>query len=413
VTVDNSTPQIDTHAQLTNTAAAFVTTGGAELTDHETRIVALAAKALTRGAKGETGKDGETGPVGPRGPAGAASNIPGPPGTNGTNGLGVPSTAGHTEHQVLALGAALVPEWSTAGGSGNMLYRGQWAYSTLYHVDDVVVWFSAMYVCAVEHTSEADPGLIPGSPDLTKFTALSDGGAGAAAGSLDAFYNQPVGYWSGLQLPPVYTRAGSVSMQATKGTIYFMPHLVTSTKTYTKIGFQTAASSTGSGVTRLGIYRSDPTCELGINGLVLDAGTVNASAGNTAYSITINVTLTPGLYWLAISTGNGASTNCVGMPVLGLSVLKNANLVTNIGATGLPYLPCQAAFDNGVAGTAGSAAATFTDDPIGTRTVGYAAWVTAGYTVAAIARQLPTPNGWTPLGTSLFNTPCVQLYRSA
>jgi hypothetical protein len=76
---------------------------------------------------------------------------------------------------------------------------------------------------------------------------------------------------------------------------------VGATTSFDRIGCTTGAFTTA-GTARLGIY-TDSGGKPG--NLVLDAGVVNFSAGNTSYLITINQSLTPGWYWLAHNMQSG------------------------------------------------------------------------------------------------------------
>jgi hypothetical protein len=86
---------------------------------------------------------------------------------------------------------------------------------------------------------------------------------------------------------------------ASQNTTYYIPIYLAGT-TYDRIGFKTGASQSTSSTVRLGIYNvganNKPTT------LVVDAGTVSASAANTVYEITISQTLNAGYYYLALNS---------------------------------------------------------------------------------------------------------------
>ena len=92
---------------------------------------------------------------------------------------------------------------------------------------------------------------------------------------------------------------GSTGSSPTANTTYYIPFRVVETKTFDRISFVTGSSTiTGTGTFRLGIYNQSagvPTTVL------LDAGTVNATAASTAYSATISQSLSAGVYYLAIN----------------------------------------------------------------------------------------------------------------
>jgi hypothetical protein len=86
----------------------------------------------------------------------------------------------------------------------------------------------------------------------------------------------------------------------------FNPFFVASSATYDQISVATASSFSGSGVVRLGIYDDNG----GLPGnLVLDAGTVSATAASTVYTITISQTLSAGMYFLCVVSQTQATTN--------------------------------------------------------------------------------------------------------
>jgi len=89
-------------------------------------------------------------------------------------------------------------------------------------------------------------------------------------------------------------------------TTYYVAFFVGATATFDRILVRTSGSFAGTASVRMGIYNST-------NGkpstVLLDAGTISATAANTNYLITINQTLTPGMYFLAANTQTAASAN--------------------------------------------------------------------------------------------------------
>lgn len=119
-----------------------------------------------------------------------------------------------------------------------------------------------------------------------------------------------------------YTTTTS-SIVADLNVAYYAPIFIFATGSYDRIVVRTASFFSGSGVMRLGIYSDNS----GIPGtLVLDAGTISATAANTSYEITINQSLTPGLYWLCAVSQTNASTN-------GYVSLTSPGFQTHIGTT--------------------------------------------------------------------------------
>lgn len=84
----------------------------------------------------------------------------------------------------------------------------------------------------------------------------------------------------------------------------YQPFYVSGNRTFTKIGCTTTTVTT-SGVVRLGIYANDN----GVPGsLLLDAGTINYSANNTSYTITISKSFANQWIWLCGVIQSGSST---------------------------------------------------------------------------------------------------------
>jgi len=82
-----------------------------------------------------------------------------------------------------------------------------------------------------------------------------------------------------------------------------MPFVVSKTITIDRIGMEITVAGTAASVVRMGIYADLNNVP---NALVLDAGTI-AGDSATVQSITINQTLTPGLYWLTYIHNSTAS----------------------------------------------------------------------------------------------------------
>jgi len=116
---------------------------------------------------------------------------------------------------------------------------------------------------------------------------------------------------SGLASGTYYTTSSNtntlLSTTTTTGAVSYLPFLVERTTTFDRIACRTGSTVTGTSTVRLGIYNNSnkkPTTVL------LDAGTVAATATSTIYSITINQTLNPGWYWLAhvVNSTTGTSS---------------------------------------------------------------------------------------------------------
>jgi hypothetical protein len=86
----------------------------------------------------------------------------------------------------------------------------------------------------------------------------------------------------------------------------YVPFFIAESTTLDRIAIRTGTTFSGTATVRIGIYDST-------NGqpstVELDAGTVSATASSTTYEITINHTLSPGLYFLAQNSQVAATTN--------------------------------------------------------------------------------------------------------
>lgn len=98
--------------------------------------------------------------------------------------------------------------------------------------------------------------------------------------------------------------AGSAVYQTT----YYLPIFIDKSTAFNRIGFGTHSAWSGTGNVRLGIYNNDNTTAKPST-VVLDAGTVSASATGTIYEITISQTLTIGWYWLAVNLQTSGLAN--------------------------------------------------------------------------------------------------------
>jgi|688.fasta_scaffold98155_8 hypothetical protein len=111
--------------------------------------------------------------------------------------------------------------------------------------------------------------------------------------------------------------ASTSNLNINNQTAYYTPFYVPETTTLDRIAVLTGPTYSGTATVRLGIYNNT-------NGqpstVVLDAGTITATASNTAYEITISQSLNTGFYWLvtcqqgtaptvANYSGNAAGTN--------------------------------------------------------------------------------------------------------
>jgi hypothetical protein len=136
----------------------------------------------------------------------------------------------------------------------------------------------------------------------------------------------PAGLGAGI--PPqssYYIRVASSNsnLTAVLDRAYYSPIWVFETGSFDRIATRTGATFSGSGVLRMGIYNDNG----GVPGtLVLDAGTVAPNAANTNYEITIDQSLSAGLYWLCAVSQTNAATNQY-------QSFLTPNAQTNVGTT--------------------------------------------------------------------------------
>jgi hypothetical protein len=100
--------------------------------------------------------------------------------------------------------------------------------------------------------------------------------------------------------------AAGASVTSIASTTYYTPFFVPVTTTFDRIAIRTGGTFSGTGSVRLGIYGSTSGKP---STLILDAGTLSATASNTTYTITISQQLTPGIYFLAGNTQTAATVN--------------------------------------------------------------------------------------------------------
>jgi hypothetical protein len=223
-----------------------------------------------RGAQGPAGPSG--GPEGPAGPQGLQGNV-GPQGAQGIQGPAGPTGAGGAQ--------------GPKGDTGNKGDKGD----------------------------TGEPGT-NGTNGTNGVGVPAGGTAGQILAKIDATdYNDqwvtplsavpPLPYVEGrFYKSPNILGYGSAPFNATNN--FYLPFYVFSTNTFDRIAIATGATFSGTASVRLGIYNNN-------NGLpstvLLDAGTVSATAASTNYSITISQSLSVGWYWLACNSITGATIN--------------------------------------------------------------------------------------------------------
>jgi hypothetical protein len=92
---------------------------------------------------------------------------------------------------------------------------------------------------------------------------------------------------------------------AVNNRIYYSPIFVDSTTSFDRLAFRTGTTFSGTATVRLGIFENTDGVP---STLILDAGTVSATASGTIYEITISQSLNAGFYWLAFAQQGTAPT---------------------------------------------------------------------------------------------------------
>lgn len=102
------------------------------------------------------------------------------------------------------------------------------------------------------------------------------------------------------------TANATASQSASVNVTSYTPIQFNTSVTLDRIAIQTASSFSGTASVRLGIFANSSNKP---GTLILDAGTVAPIAASTSYSITINQTLSAGIYWVAMNSITAATTN--------------------------------------------------------------------------------------------------------
>jgi hypothetical protein len=96
------------------------------------------------------------------------------------------------------------------------------------------------------------------------------------------------------------------NLTASANVTSYTPIYFNSSVTLDRIAIHATSAFVGTASVRLGIFANNGNKP---GNLILDAGTVAPVAASTTYAITINQTLSAGMYWLANNSITAASTN--------------------------------------------------------------------------------------------------------
>ena len=301
--------------------------------------VTISSNNLFPGPKGEKGDQGDPGgPPGPQGPEGpqGPQGEQGPQGLQGTQGNpGAQGAQGPTGSTGLkgdkgdkgdtgATGAAGAKgDTGDTGATGSKGDQGDQGIQGIQGIQGVKG--DTGNTGATGATGATGPGVVVG------------GTAGQALTKIDSTdYNTQ---WTTLTVPPSLTHASGLYVQSpaaapaaaitvgTAGRTYYTPIYLNQSTSFDRLAVLTASTFSGTSSVRMGIYANNSTTGQPST-LLLDAGTVSATAASTAYQITITQTLSAGFYWLAVNPQTLASTNTF-----------NGSNGTN--GTPNPYLPMK------------------------------------------------------------------------
>jgi hypothetical protein len=292
------------------------------------------------GPIGSTGSTGDTGPIGPTG-------VTGPTGATGISVTGATGATG------------LTGSTGSTGATGNDGIVAQ----TSAPVDTDILWLDTDEPAATPSTisvsspvvntgtaTDAIIGVSAGSTSATGVLQLTDSVSStstttaATPNSVKTVYDYVdsktqmakfrTGFYYKTPLQPNTTASRGANNTS------FTPIFFPTTTTLDRISILSGSTFSGTGLVRLGIYQNTNGAP---DTVILDAGTVAPTAANTAYEITINQTLSAGLYWLAVNSITAATTNTiVGSPGDSLNTINpllgsmgNTTLsTTNLGRVG-------------------------------------------------------------------------------
>jgi hypothetical protein len=179
---------------------------------------------------------------------------------------------------------------------------------------------------SVSTGTTAEVGVLQLTDSISSTSTTTAATPNSVKTAYEAGYSQALPFMSGYYYKGENPVAVQVNATAVANTSYYVPFFVPVTTTFDRILVRTSGSFSGTASIRLGIYTGStgkPTT------VVLDAGTVSATAAGTSYQITINQQLTAGVYFLAANSQTAASTNTY----IGFSAA-----VGNSGNPGTPFL---------------------------------------------------------------------------
>ena len=255
------------------------------------------------GPPGPAGPQGPTGPQGPQGPQGlqgtqgnpGAQGAQGPTGSTGLKGdkgdkgdtgatgaAGAKGDTGDTGAQgpsgVVTVNAPLTNAGTSSAANLSISAGTTSAAGALQLTDSVSSTLT---------TTAATPNAVKTAYDLavTKLPIIK--------GAVGNYYRVP------------FTSNATSSQSFTAQATYYQPYFINQATTFDRIATITGTSWSGTGTVRLGIYADNN----GVPGnLILDAGTVTPTGINQLHQITINQSISAGLFWMAFNIQTPATT---------------------------------------------------------------------------------------------------------
>jgi hypothetical protein len=173
---------------------------------------------------------------------------------------------------------------------------------------------NSVTVTPVNNTVEITTGISAGSTTTAGILQLTDSVSStstttaatpnAVKTAYDLAASKPVlKYTSGAYYKTAMTALQA--MTAVHQRAYYQPIYISATTTLDRISIQTSSSFVGTSTVRLGIYNESGGLP---STVLLDAGTVSATAASTIYEITISQSLNPGFYFLVFCQQTAPST---------------------------------------------------------------------------------------------------------
>ena len=273
--------------------------------------VTISSNNLFPGPKGDKGDQGDPGgPPGPAGPAGTTGpqGPQGPQGIQGTQGNpGAQGATGPIGSTGLKGDKGDKGDTGATGATGAKGDTGDQGPSGVVTVNAPLT--NAGTSSAANLSISAGTTSAAGALQLTDSVASTSTTTAATAASVKTAYD-----FASTKTPKLKQQSSTymrtpVNIRAVTTPVnlrtYYTPIYVDSTTSFDRLAFQTGSGWAGTATVRLGIYNDTDGLP---STLLLDAGTVSATAGLVTYQITISQSLNAGLYWLAFCQQGTAPT---------------------------------------------------------------------------------------------------------